>query len=339
MTEKQPKQLSAAEAELYDRQIRLWGIESQEKLRAANVLLINIRALGSEIAKNILLSGINSLTILDDGIVTEKEQAKNFLIGGNRTGDKIAEAVLERAQALNPLVTIKADSDSPASKDPSFFKDFTIIVATCVKTDVLLKIDKVCRANNIKLIAGDVFGLFGYSVADFQNHQYHEDQIQLVKKGKKRTHKGEKVTVKVQCEINYPDLNKVLILPNTKQNIDSIKKSKRRNDLFYLVLILLEFRNRVERNPDPSNEQDDIKTLQKIKNDIFELYQVDELKSKLTDSHFDLIFSEIGPVCAILGGVIAQEVIKAVSHKEVPINNMFLFDPITYDGTEENVGA
>ncbi|KAJ8950505.1 hypothetical protein NQ318_015249 [Aromia moschata] len=82
------KQLSAVEAELYDRQIRLWGIESQEKLRAANVLLIGIRGLGSEIAKNILLSGINSLTILDDGVVTEEDKLKNFLLSQNSIGKR-----------------------------------------------------------------------------------------------------------------------------------------------------------------------------------------------------------------------------------------------------------
>lgn len=61
------------------------------------------------------------------------------------------------------------------------------------------------------------------------------DQVQLA--GKKRTHEGaEKTTVKVQGVVNYPELKKVLILPNTKQNADCIKKSKRRNELFFIML-------------------------------------------------------------------------------------------------------
>lgn len=87
---------------------------------------------------------------------------------------QIAEEVLVKAQALNPLVKITADTESPASKDQSFFKKFNIIVATGIKTDLLLKVDKTCRANKIKLIFGDVFGMFGYSVADFQDHDYYE---------------------------------------------------------------------------------------------------------------------------------------------------------------------
>lgn len=87
---------------------------------------------------------------------------------------QIAEEVLIKAQALNPLVKIISYTDSPSSKDLKFFEKFTIIVATGIKTDLLLKIDKTCRAKNIKLICGDVFGMFGYSLADFQEHDYFE---------------------------------------------------------------------------------------------------------------------------------------------------------------------
>lgn len=333
------KQLSAVEAELYDRQIRLWGIESQERLRAANALLIGVRGLGSEIAKNILLSGINSLVILDDGTVSEEEQKKNFLVNRDSVGKKIAEEVLIKAQALNPLVKISADTSDPTSKDAKFFEGFTIIIATRIKTDFLLKLDKICRANKVKLIFGDVFGSFGYSVSDFQEHEYYEDQLKLV--AKKRAHDGtetkaEKETVKVKGQIDYPDLNKVIILPNTKQSVDSIKKVKRRNEYFFLMLILLEFRNRRSRNPEVSYKEKDTNLLIDIKSEVLDLYSVDH--SKLSDDLFELIFGEVVPVCAVLGGVIAQEVIKAVSKKEVPINNVFLFDPITYCGKEETVG-
>ncbi|CAH0557956.1 unnamed protein product [Brassicogethes aeneus] len=329
-------QLSAVEAELYDRQIRLWGIESQQKLRAANVLLIGIRGLGSEIAKNILLSGINSLTILDDGVVTEEELLKNFLLSRSSVGKKIAEEVMVKAQALNPLVKIVSDTEAVGKKDMDFFEKFTIVIATGIKTDLLLKIDKACHSKNVKFICGDVFGTFGYSISDFQEHKYIEEQIQL--KGKKRDHKGEeKQTVKVENTINYPELKKVVILPNSKQSIEGIKKKKRRNVLFFVMLTLIEFRNRHNRNPSITTKNEDLKSLQEIKSEIFQVYDIDP--AKVNDDIFDLIFGEVVPACAAVGGVIAQEVIKAVSQKEVPIHNVFLFDPITYNGTEECVGA
>ncbi len=53
------------EAALYDRQIRLWGVDAQKKLLSSRILLINMSGLTAEIAKNLVLSGINCLTLLD----------------------------------------------------------------------------------------------------------------------------------------------------------------------------------------------------------------------------------------------------------------------------------
>ena len=50
--------ISEDEAALYDRQIRLWGIDAQKKLLSSKILLINMQGLGAEIAKNLVLSGI-----------------------------------------------------------------------------------------------------------------------------------------------------------------------------------------------------------------------------------------------------------------------------------------
>ncbi|XP_044253433.1 SUMO-activating enzyme subunit 1 [Tribolium madens] len=330
------KQLSTDEAEVYDRQIRLWGIEAQEKLRAANVLLIGVRGLGSEIAKNILLSGINSLTILDDGLVSLNDITGNFLLHEKvPIGSKIAEQVLPRAQALNPLVKIVVDTDSVAAKSGDYFKEFTIVVATKIKFETILKIDGFCREHNVKFIYGEVAGFFGYSVSDFQDHEYFEDRVQLAP-GSKRGHEGDKKTKRIKGKMLYPPLNKVLVLPNTKQDIGAIKKMSRPNNLFVCMLMLVEFRKRHDRDPDLDKKSEDIEVLKIIATEIIELYQFSKIN---VDNLLELIFGELSPVCAILGGIMAQEVIKAVSHKEVPINNIFLFDPVTYSGKELTVGA
>ena len=64
------EELSADEIALYDRQLRLWGIEAQNRMRRANILLITMKALGNEIAKNLVLAGIGSLTVWDSELVT-----------------------------------------------------------------------------------------------------------------------------------------------------------------------------------------------------------------------------------------------------------------------------
>ena len=55
--------LAAEDEERYDRQIRLWGAEAQQNLRNADILMVGVSGAGSEIVKNVVLSGINSMTL------------------------------------------------------------------------------------------------------------------------------------------------------------------------------------------------------------------------------------------------------------------------------------
>lgn len=319
------KSLTVVEAELYDRQIRLWGIESQEKLRAANILLIGVRGLGSEIAKDILLSGINSLTILDDADVTEPILRSNFLLSKDSLGKKLAESVLAKAQALNPLVSITIDTNKVSSKDEEFFTKFTIIVGTCLETTEITKLADICRESSIKLICGDVFGLFGYTMSDFQEHQYFEE-IPKMMPTKKRAHddnkvKYEQVMVKVQETMTYPPLTAVLLNDTTKATKAQLR---RRNPLYYLMLSLLRFRDETHRDPANAADTERLRAI----------IQTISAKANV-DVAVDVMLGVVAPVCSIVGGVIAQEVIKAVSGKEVPIRNVFLLDPATFNGKEE----
>ena len=47
---------------------------------------------------------------------------------------------------------------------------------------------------------------------------------------------------------------------------------------------------------------------------------------------------ELAPICAVVGGVIASEVIKIISGNEKPINNAFFFDAKTSDGVTVRLG-
>lgn len=52
---------------------RLWGEHGQTLLEAAQLCLVNVTALGTEILKNIVLPGIGGFTIVDGGLVTEED--------------------------------------------------------------------------------------------------------------------------------------------------------------------------------------------------------------------------------------------------------------------------
>lgn len=87
----QDTELSADEIALYDRQLRLWGIEAQNRMRRANILLITMKALGNEIAKNLVLAGIGSLTVWDSEVVTEDDVATQFFVTKDHIGMNVRE--------------------------------------------------------------------------------------------------------------------------------------------------------------------------------------------------------------------------------------------------------
>ena len=44
---------------VYDRQIRLWGHEAQNRIQTSKVLICGVSALSAEVSKNLVLAGVN----------------------------------------------------------------------------------------------------------------------------------------------------------------------------------------------------------------------------------------------------------------------------------------
>lgn len=174
MVENNGIELTEQEAELYDRQIRLWGLESQKRIRAARILICGLNGLGAEVAKNIILSGVKSVTLLDHIGVTETDFCSQFLAPQASLGSNRAEASLIRAQALNPMVEIVIDKDNVSEKPDEYFVRFDVVVIIGAPTATLVRIDNACRLKGVKFFAGDVWGMQGYTFADLQEHEFVE---------------------------------------------------------------------------------------------------------------------------------------------------------------------
>lgn len=129
--------------------------------------------------------------------------------------------------------------------------------------------------------------------------------------------------------LQFPSLQKV---QNFEWNTPIFtRKFKRTGPSFLVVKILQEFRNKEGRDPHHKTRDDDLLKLQKIRNEIAE--------NLVPDSVFDHVFAQISPVAAIVGGELSQEIIKAVSQKEAPHHNLFLFDPESCCGFVESIGV
>lgn len=60
------------------------------RLRTASILLINFKGLANEIAKNLVLAGVGSLTILEDQVVNEDDLGAQFFISEQHLGSNVS---------------------------------------------------------------------------------------------------------------------------------------------------------------------------------------------------------------------------------------------------------
>ncbi|XP_063587839.1 SUMO-activating enzyme subunit 1-like [Penaeus indicus] len=95
MVEKNLTNITEDEAALYDRQIRLWGLDAQKRLRASRVLVAGVCGMGAEVTKNLVLSGIKSLMLLDHRNLTEIDVCANFLAPHDAVGQNEALTMCE----------------------------------------------------------------------------------------------------------------------------------------------------------------------------------------------------------------------------------------------------
>lgn len=83
------KDIPKDEMDVYDRQIRLWGIDAQKRIRTSHVLLIHIRELAEEIAKNLILAGVGTLTLLDGERIKDIDSKPHFCIKPSDIGKTV----------------------------------------------------------------------------------------------------------------------------------------------------------------------------------------------------------------------------------------------------------
>ncbi|CAB3977355.1 SUMO-activating enzyme subunit 1 [Paramuricea clavata] len=329
--------ISADEAALYDRQIRLWGLDAQKRLRASRVLLVGLTGLGAEICKNIVLCGVKSLTLLDDEVVTMQDFTAQFLIPRMDLGKNRAEACLVRAQRLNPMVEIKCDTEPVMKKSREYFEQFDVVILTGCVREVMIHVNTICHEKKIKFYAGDVFGYFGYTFNDLVEHKYVEEQktssgINLtVSEGppaKKKPKQEEIHTIMVEKFLEFNSLKDALETSWVKNQ--KPKSLKRISKVFFIFQVLLRFQEKYRRNPEGSTSEQDIDDLLKMKNEVFE--SLDISQDLVLEDFARHCIGTLSPTSAILGGILAQDVIKALSGKDAPIDNFFFFDGRTGEG-------
>uniref|UniRef100_A0A8C3F5U3 E1 ubiquitin-activating enzyme n=1 Tax=Chrysemys picta bellii TaxID=8478 RepID=A0A8C3F5U3_CHRPI len=149
---------------LYSRQLYVLGHEAMKRLQNASVLVSGLRGLGVEIAKNIILGGVKSVTLHDTEPAQWADLASQFYLREEDLGKNRAEVSQPRLAELNSYVPVSVHTGALTE---DFLSPFQVVVLTNSPLEEQLRVGGICHSKGIKMVVADTRGLFGQLFCDF----------------------------------------------------------------------------------------------------------------------------------------------------------------------------
>ncbi|EDQ85175.1 uncharacterized protein MONBRDRAFT_29549 [Monosiga brevicollis MX1] len=315
--------LTDQEATQYDRQIRLWGLEAQYRIRKTRILMHGARGLAIEAshaesfafkctAKNLVLGGVCELHLADPEVTVEDDLGAQFFLTLDDLGKNRASASVERLQQLNPMVNVKASATSLEQLDAAFLGQFDVVCLTDASLAQAVRIDDICRQLNIRFFCGRVYGFYGYFFSNQHTHDY------ILKLPQSDGTEAAKQVKKQKC---FPTLRSAL-----EHSLQGVKK--RRCPRMYPALLTLEAAIASGKAPES--------ILPKIMTEHHVAPEV--VTPNFVNAMYQGWRTEMVSTSAIVGGMLGSEIIKAISNVDEPIYNTFFWDADESSGSVELLG-
>lgn len=149
---------------LYSRQLYVLGHDAMRRMAKSDVLISGLGGLGVEVAKNVILGGVKSVTLHDDSVCKISDLSSQFYLSENCIGKNRAEACRDQLAELNSYVPVKSYT-GPLTVD--IIKGFRVVVLTCSSIEEQERISEITHSNDIALIIADTRGLFSQVFCDF----------------------------------------------------------------------------------------------------------------------------------------------------------------------------
>lgn len=123
-------QFSKEELARYNRHIIIpeFGLESQQRLKAAKVLVVGSGGLGSPVLLYLAAAGVGTLGIIDFDVVDDSNLQRQILFGVESVGKPKVEAAKQRLLALNPHIDIRLYNVQLTSQNAlDIIKDYDVV--------------------------------------------------------------------------------------------------------------------------------------------------------------------------------------------------------------------
>ncbi|CAN8325828.1 unnamed protein product [Cochlearia groenlandica] len=341
------EELTEQETALYDRQIRVWGADAQRRLTKAHIFVCGIKGTVAEFCKNIVLAGVGSVTLMDDSLVNEDALNANFLIPPDENayrGKTVAEICCDSLKDFNPMVLVSVEkglfsstshlyvflirlwlcfsehsyniSGDLSTLGPEFFEKFDAVVIGYGSRAIKKAVNEKCRklSKRVAFYTVDCRDSCGEIFVDLQDYKYTKKELEET----------------VECEINFLSFQEAVSVP--------WKQIPRRTSKLYFAMRVIELFEESQGRKHGESSLLDLATVLEIKKKLCETNSVS--KSHVPDSLLERLITtntEFPPACAIVGGILAQEVIKVVSGKGDPLKNFFYFDAEDGKGVIEDI--
>lgn len=394
VSDPQPNGTTEIDEGLYSRQLYVMGREAQKRMSGANVLLVGLNGLGVEIAKNVILAGVKSLTIADDTPTAIADLSSQFYLTEQDVGKPRAASCAMKLAELNEYVALNVHTGNITS---DIIQKFSCVVVVDMPLDQAVTVNEICHQNSIAFIMADVRGVFANVFCDFGDEFLISDKdgerpahcmvasitnttpalVTVTDDTRHHMETGDYVTfreVEGIDELNACEPREITVTgpytftvgdisPNssyikggyvtqvkqpTKMKFQTLSKGLNAPGEFLIsdfakmghseVLhqgfrALSEYKKK--NKTFPSNQEQakeflamcyEMNTMAK-KNGEFSVENLEQqetllLQLALSSPHV------ISPMCAFLGGVVAQETLKACSGKFTPIHQFFYFDAV-----------
>ena len=156
-------------------------MEAMGKLVKMDVLIIGLRGLGVETAKNLILAGPRSVTLVDDTPTQMRDLGANFYLTEEHVqgGATRAQGSAGKLSELNPYVKVEV-TDLGKALDAAKSGAYGVVCQTeLFNNNAPLdpeEVNAAARAGNAGYISAAALGAWGYAFVDFGESHTINDQ-------------------------------------------------------------------------------------------------------------------------------------------------------------------
>mmetsp|Transcript_20699 Transcript_20699/g.45443 ORF Transcript_20699/g.45443 Transcript_20699/m.45443 type:complete len:355 (+) Transcript_20699:2-1066(+) len=325
------RSISQGEVEVYDRQLRLWGVQAQQRLLKSKVLIWGLEGSNVEVCKNLVLAGV-TLVLRDHRTVSIADVAFNYFLREDEVGKNRAECTARRVQEMNPFCEVIANTEGPVDNLAELHTAMKHYDVVCLGPGVLgwdmgrvSAAAAACRKAHVGFILTVSAGEIVYFVSDFGNCVVEE-------RSNVQGRPAEAPDQAAELEkVTFPAFSEWLACSAADL------QQQKADGVFILLALFTGFLQKkgtalpVEPEAVAAQFADFCRT-SKCAPEV-------EGVSKLEDIGPMFFLEPLVPVAAVLGGLLAQEVIKFITRRDPPLVNCVCFSAHTGAALVERIPA